>query len=58
MKVIRVTETEFELDNGKKYSHNLVFEDCDVVPDPIPDELKLTPEQLFKLFQSHGFITD
>ncbi len=50
-KVIRVTQTEFELSNGKVYPHVIPL---DVTP--TVEEFQETYEKMFQLFQQQGLI--
>ena len=50
-KVVRVTETEFELDNGAVYPHPAPLEEV-----PSVEEFQATYDQMFRLFQQQGLI--
>jgi len=50
-KVVRITESEFELDNGIVYPHAVPL---DVLP--TLEEFQTTYEQMFLLFQQQGLI--
>ncbi len=50
-KVIRVTETEFELDNGAVYPHITKFEEA-----PSLEDFQDGYDKMFQMFQQQGLI--
>lgn len=50
-KVVRVSETEFELDNGAVYPHVAPLDEV-----PSLEEFQATYDQMFRLFQQQGLI--